>query len=202
MAAYDSVVNVLRSDKKLIYRSPPKTDPSAIERFLGQLARWLDRFFFQSKEAARFWEIVSYLLMGVAVVLLAMYIGKFNFRMLRQNDPAQNLRFKVLEEDIFDLNFDAEIKTAIAAGQFQRAVRLQYLRVLRLMDERKIIKLSHNLTNLDYLYQIKSEPLRELFGQITLHFEFVFYGDRKVDAAIYAEMVRDFDRTQKTIQSA
>jgi len=105
-----------------------------------------------------------------------------------------------LTEDVAGVDLDRAIAEAIDSGRYRRAVRLLYLRALRDLAERDLIDYRRERTNADYLKDLSNRPIRPLFEQITLLFEFIWYGDQSIDRSTFPRVHESFTRFQRHLQ--
>lgn len=116
----------------------------------------------------------------------------------RKNKDLQNTGEEELEtEDIFAINYQKEIDKAEANGNFRLAIRLMFLRLLKVMAEKNIIEYKQGRTNLDYLLQLHPTGYYNNFFRITRNYEYSWYGKFEVSERAY-RMIRNeftqFDR--------
>jgi hypothetical protein len=107
-----------------------------------------------------------------------------------------------MPEDIFAINYQKEIDKAAAQGNYRLAVRLLYLRLLKILADREIIRYKSDLTNFDYLMQLQPSKYYEHFFRLTRHYEYSWYGHFDVDDNKYRVIRTDFDQMDKEIQQS
>ena len=61
------------------------------------------------------------------------------------------------------------------------------------------ILLSGDKTNFQYVREIKHIELQNGFSKLTLHYEYVWYGEFPIDAIQYARMEMDFKEFNKKL---
>jgi len=105
-----------------------------------------------------------------------------------------------MPEDIFAINYQREIDKAAAQGNYRLAVRLLYLRLLKILTDREIIRYKSDLTNFDYLMQLQPSKYYGHFFRLTRHYEYSWYGHFDVDDNKYRVIKTDFDQMDKEIQ--
>ncbi len=159
-----------------------------------------------------FWEMIQQLLgtnvgskIGDALVyiLIAIAIAVVNIILFRSNlsglfggkKSKSSVGFTVLDENIHELNFPELITAAEAKGDYRCAIRLHYLWLLKRLSDDTIIQLKINKTNRDYRNEISSPELRRIFSRASIIFEYVWYGDVKIDSSNYQSAVEPFAST-------
>ena len=135
-----------------------------------------------------YWTIII-----VGVLLLLTKVFKINIFKLFSATPlptAKVLHPEDLTDNIHEISFDALIEEAVRTQNYRRAVRLYYLQTLKKMSDRHVIEWKNEKTNRQYLQEIKDPEMKQLFTQLTLLFEYIWYGEYPAD-------VRHLDQTQK-----
>lgn len=139
------------------------------------------------------WVII--IVVFAAVILF--YLASSNLGLLRKNKKIKSIPESAEEEmpeDIFAINYQFEIDKAAGRGDFRMAVRLQFLRLLKHLTERNIIRYQQDRTNLDYLLQLQNTGYYRDFFRITRHFEYSWYGHFEVTAEAYRLIRQDIEQ--------
>jgi hypothetical protein len=146
----------------------------------------------QSSSAKTNWlqPLIWILMIGGFIAVLFWFLWSSDVRLFRK-PPQKTSREEVVEEDIFEIDYDKAIKDAIASGNFRVAVRLGYLQLLKELSERNIIRYSQQLTNSDYVMQLYGTNYYPDFFRITRHFEYAWYGGFNVSSAAYEKISSD-----------
>lgn len=128
--------------------------------------------------------IIWVLIIG-AVIFLIFQLLKINFKGLlkKKSDKAKVVKETDIpvEEDITKMQFEDLLQQAVDAGRFRVAVRLLYLRALRQLTDQGLITWKQEKTNHDYLREIADKRLRPGFSDVTLIFEYIWYGEFPVN---------------------
>ena len=95
-------------------------------------------------------------------------------------------------EDIFSVDYDHEISRAIAERNYRLAVRLFYLRALRDLSDKEIIRYQHETTNSEYLAQLAGTYYYKDFFRLTRDFEYVWYGKFDLSDHAFTQVQNDF----------
>lgn len=128
------------------------------------------------------------LIIGVFAAVVIFYLADSHFGMFRRNKKIKSADQHDLEEmpeDIFAINYQKEIDKAVANGDYRLAVRLQYLRLLKHMTEKNIIRYQQDKTNMDYLMQLYNTGFYHDFFRITRNYEYSWYGQFTVSPEAY-----------------
>lgn len=103
---------------------------------------------------------------------------------LPENEPLKNAGW-----------YDNEILRAEREQDFARAIRRRYMQLLALLDERKVIVFMPGKTNAAYAAEIDDRDLRDHFRHLSMVYEYVWYGDRKLSAEHYTMLRNLFNKT-------
>lgn len=87
-------------------------------------------------------------------------------------------------------DLEKRLKECLANGQFNQAVRLYYLILLRTMADGGFISIRREKTNREYLREIENEERKRSFAEATRIFEAVWYGKQPVEENEFDE-IRD-----------
>ncbi len=104
-----------------------------------------------------------------------------------------------MPEDIFSIRYQREIDKAAAQGNFRLAVRLHFLRLLKLLAEKNMIRYKQDKTNFDYLVELRPNPYYPHFFRLTRHYEYSWYGHFAVQEEVYRVIRGEFDRFEQEI---
>lgn len=102
-----------------------------------------------------------------------------------------------MPEDIFAIQYQKEIDKAAANGDYRLAIRLMYLRLLKNLSERNVIRYKQDKTNFDYLVEIQPTNYYNEFFKVTRHYEYSWYGKFPVSSEAYTVIKASFDNFLK-----
>jgi hypothetical protein len=165
------------------------------KRLLRNFWHW---FFRQLKNANNYYSslsIVFKLLFWVVIISVVIFlISKLNinrFFYSEKNQSQQTYAISDLDEDIEDL--DAAIKQEEQQKNFRKAIRYQFISVLRHLEQNKIIALSDSKTNYDYLKETKKSKLPDnIFGKLVNIYNAIWYGHYDINEADYFVLSKEF----------
>ncbi len=120
-----------------------------------------------------FLYLISFIAAGVLVWLLLR--SRYSWVFSRRSKEG-NLSYSVHHEDIHSIDFDKEIEGAIKKEDFRLAVRLVYLRTLKLMSDYQLIYWAEGKTNNQYARELSDQTLREKFSRLSYQFNYLWYG--------------------------
>lgn len=146
-------------------------------------------------------QVIMWILIVLAGVALIYFIANagIKFGKKKTEPEEEDAGADPLEEDIHELEFDPLIRDAIARKQYRLAIRLLYLRTLRLLSEARMIQWRREKTNMEYLFELKAQELRNDFSDLTLLFEQCWYGELLPDAPVFESAVDSFRAFEQQI---
>ena len=106
---------------------------------------------------------------------------------------------ELVTEDIFAINYQKEIDKAEANANYRLAIRLLFLRLLKVMAEKNIIQYKQDRTNLDYLLQLHPTGYYNNFFRITRNYEYSWYGKFEVGEGAYKIIRNDFTQFDRQL---
>lgn len=143
-----------------------------------------------------FWTVVVILSILIIVFIAYRYIGKTSG--IWSKSDKSDLEFaSIQDENIHEINFEEKIAKALASNNYRLAIRLRYLYILKIMDDREAIKWQAGKTNHDYIQEIRSymdEQGFSLFKQISIAFDFAWYGEHNATLEDYNDVKGLFDQ--------
>ena len=169
-----------------------ETAPSAWDLFWARFWRWLFEAIGQHTTAL-FWKIVLYGLLALAVVFVVLKLLQVDVTAaFGRSARKSKLDYDTEAENIHELDFDTRLREAEASGDYRLAVRLGYLRLLKLLTDQGLIDWQPDKTNHDYLRELAAArpATRPAFAELTRQFEYVWYGELELSGGLYRR-VRD-----------
>lgn len=208
MKTDSSQITPLKFDKQAIsdYKAQKEFQYDQLEG--RQLSLW-ERFWMW------FWNMISKLFVGAAsnsvskyffiglgiallVFLLIKIIGAKN---IFSKKPLETiLPYDVLNENIHEIDYDKELNRLVSEGKYRLAVRLLYLRTLKKLSDGQLIQWEPDKTNYNYLTEISKPELKHDFSQLTLQFDYIWYGDFPVDAHKFEPIKQSFNQFNNQIK--
>ena len=165
----------------------PEASTDAWDAFWARLWRWLGNLFDTptgrvSGEYAVYAVALATLVFAVLKLLQVDVTGAFG-----RSGRRGPLAYDTESEDIHAVDFRTRIAAAEEAGNFRLATRLGYLEVLKQLTDRGLIDWQPDKTNHTYLAELAAGPLRDAFRGATRQFEYVWYGELRLTAALYQQ---------------
>jgi len=164
--------------------------PSLWDQLLGWLWRQLSNLL-DTRGGHFVWNILWYGLLGAILVFTVLKLLQVDLtRVFGRASRALPLAYETGQENIHELNFAEALAQAEAAGNLRLAVRLGYLQLLKQLTDRDFIAWQPDKTNQTYLHELAaSRPAaRPAFAELTRQFEYAWYGELPVPAALYQQV--------------
>ncbi|MCB0710696.1 MAG: DUF4129 domain-containing protein [Ignavibacteriae bacterium] len=186
------------SDDEFDYARGAEPPTNLIEKLFNWFFNLINKVF--GNKVAN--EILVYIFFAAALILVIWFIARSEGTGLfaRKGSGKVELDFEEMPEDIHAINFDRLIAEALTAGEYRRAVRLQYLKTLRTLSERELIEWRREKTNGEYLREIQGDVLRSRFAELTLLFDYVWYGGFDINRAQYGKIGETFTSFTATVE--
>ncbi|MCO4292893.1 DUF4129 domain-containing protein [Solitalea sp. MAHUQ-68] len=168
-------------------------------KFWYWVSKWLGKLF-GGLGYDNFWQFVFIaIIVGVAIWVIFKLIGVKITDIFQRKNAGIDLPYETINEDVRKMDFEQLITEALEQKNFRLAVRLYYLKVLRELDERELISWKPEKTNRNYINELSAKDLKADFQQITLCFEYVWYGEFKVAEQEFATIRGAFAAFHKQI---
>jgi len=149
-----------------------------------------------------FQTLIWIVIVGGFAAFLIIYLSNNNIGLFRKKNQLTDagIAEEMETEDIFAINYQKEIDKAAAQGNFRLAVRLMYLRLLKTMSEKNIIRYQQDKTNFDYLSEIHSTGYYNNFFRITRNYEYSWYGKFDVGEDAYGIIKKEISQFENGLR--
>lgn len=186
------------NDPDFYYDRPPPS-PSLWQRFLEWLGREENSPFLKTLDFL--WKYGKFVLMFLVLIYVIQRLLNVSFAGLFMKKPKQqSIQYQVMEENIHELNFDQLIQEAIEKRKFRRAIRLFYLKSLKLMTDKELIHWRPYKTNYDYQLELNNTAFGTPFSRLTYLFNHVWYGNFKLNEELFEEAKVQFLEFEKKLK--
>lgn len=91
------------------------------------------------------------------------------------------------------------ISDAIKSEDYRLAVRYYYLKSLKLLEQKELIKWEDQKTNYEYLKELKDSRFKPSFEKFTFWYDYVWYGDFSIDSIEFESISKSFNQFYKDL---
>lgn len=200
----DSATVVLRTFDQQKIKDYAALKDFQYEEQLALNTSWWDRFWrwiwelinstLENKYAGGF---IKYLLIAIVVAVVIFVVVKFmglDLKILTGKSKSVDVPYDESMENIHEINFNEEIDKAVRQGNYRLAVRLLYLRSLKVLSDSELISWQPEKTNQAYIDELIDEERKKDFKILTLQFEYIWYGDFSIEKESFGALKGNFDR--------
>lgn len=147
------------------------------------------------REQTWFKTLMWLIIIGGFSYALISYLGSNNIGLFRRSVKGIAEESQIIEtENIFEINYRERIERAVKAGNYQLAVRLHFLQMLKSLAGKNIIQYKQDRTNFDYLMQLRSSAYYNDFFKLTRNYEYAWFGDFPVNEETYTVIKNNFEK--------
>ena len=175
---------VFQQDPRFNYDRELVGGSQSFLEWLAQVIRdWLGETFnvLMSNDAVYY----SLIVIGCLVLaLIGWLLWKNNPKLFRHNADDEGLGYETLEDTIYGVDFDAEIREAVGRKDYRQAVRLVYLQTLKHLSDTGRIDWQPSKTPMQYMRQVDDSGFHEL----SRHFIRVRYGNFEATEQLFQRM--------------
>lgn len=142
------------------------------------------------------WEkVLFYGVVGVLLVIAILKLMQVDMSVLfYKGKNLQSTGFAEIE-DITEANYDKLRNDAISNQKYALAVRYGYLKALQMLTNKEMINFKPSKTNTDYFAELApKKAVQKQFGEISLAFEYVYYGDFELNKSRFERINNDFEK--------
>lgn len=152
-------------------------------------------------ERSWFQTLLWIVIIGGFGAFLVIYLSGNNVSLFRRRAArlATDTGGEEIPQDIFAIRYQQEIDKAIRSRNYRLAVRLLFLRLLRNMADKNVIRYQHDKTNLEYLLQLRPTHYYHDFFRITRHYEYSWYGQFEVSEEAFRVIHDEINRFDNQI---
>ncbi|MFL5765283.1 MAG: hypothetical protein ACJ77K_15170 [Bacteroidia bacterium] len=137
--------------------------------------------------------IFQYCLIIAVIVIIIVLLLKNDIRAVFYGKSASvKIDFKEFDEDIHNINFDDLISAAVNTKDYRKAVRLHFLKLLKDLTDNNLISWQIDKTNNDYSIELKNSKYAKSFSELSLMYEYIWYGDFHLDENNFSNTISKF----------
>lgn len=189
-----------RADERFQYDRPEAERPS----LATLLWQWIQRHLIEPAVRGLGERGVVWLLIGLAVGLLGWGVSRLlraegGGGLFARRDRALGSAGPLLDvDDLATVDVAALLARALAEGRLREAVRYRFLVLLQALDRAGVVAWRRDKTNRDYATEARRHgDVGTAFAEAARAFDYVWYGERPVDADRYARLDPLFARAER-----
>lgn len=177
----------------------------AWDRFVEWLGYWLKKLFGLSNNISSSGIDITLRVIAGLVILIVIYLivkailNKEGQWVFGKSTTKKIIHHDDIERNLQNVDFEKLIANTIKSGNQRLAIRYYYLWLLKKMSEKEIIDWNLEKTNSDYLYEIKSEKLKEDFSYASYLYNYIWYGEFEITDAGFTSIKKTFETTLQSI---
>ncbi len=167
--------------------------------FFDRLQKWLSDFFnslLPDVNVGNVYNVILYTFIGLAVVailftLYRLIFGK-NSVFQREKREKEDSEIAFVEQNLETIDIIHYIQQAEKNEQWNLAVRYLHLQNIQRLAHKNIVEWNYRKTNHDFLTEIKDSAIKAGFNETTTLFNYIWFGDFKINQADYERFKTDF----------
>ncbi|GEM_PF-1730221 len=163
--------------------------------FMGIL-RWIASYLTVSDEGLSVlgWSLI--ILAALALLALVIRIARIPIKGLfvfsRSTEVAE-LKFGAENNNIDEMRLEKMLCSFIDNKAYREATRVLFLQTLRILNKQGLIRWNAFKTDREYYYELNSDAIRDEFLQLTMKYEFIWYGKFEIDHDDFVMVKENFD---------
>lgn len=131
--------------------------------------------------------------LGIGFVLFILYTLFLKDGAFRKPTKKAAIAEEVQEEQVQPgSDMDKLIRQALQNRNFRLAIRYLYLNSLYKLAEKGLVQFAVDKTNYQYVTELTNQQQRNDFAKLTLHYEYVWYGEFDIDETVYQKIEPGF----------
>ncbi len=148
-----------------------------------------------------YWDAFTYIVITIAAILVILKLLNTNLRGLffRSSSKGKGPGYELMDENINDIDFERDIEEAVRQKLYRKAIRLYYLKSLKVLSDKHLIDWQIDKTNRDYRRELKNSVIAEPFAELTLLFDYIWYGEFAIDERSFLSAKENFTAFEKRI---
>jgi len=133
-------------------------------------------------------------ILAIAFVLFILYTLFLRDGAFRRNSKKATLSNQEAPQEEVKPGSDMDrlIRQALQSRNYRMAIRYQYLNSLYKLAEKGLVQFAVDKTNYQYVSELTKQEQRNEFAKLTLHYEYVWYGEFEIDETVYKKLEPGF----------
>lgn len=138
-----------------------------------------------------FANLIAYILI-IGLIAVVIYLIFSNVQVEKKIEDTEINMLDI--EDIEEVDAMDGFKKAITVSDYRSAIRMQFIKVLQMLQEGNHIHWRPEKTNRDYSRELNTSKFKSSFRELSSIYELVWYGNTSIDKEIFEKLNPSFDR--------
>lgn len=155
----------------------------------------------QNNSGSEFWSIMLKFLIlalgiGIVAIIIARFLGPEGLNKPRSRKVGASeleVNLKNIEDNIHESNLEKFIQQAQTENNYNLAIRLYYLAIIKELSLAKVIRWKRDKTNRNYVQEVQGQEYLDAFKKLTTIFERGWYGNRTLNKIDYQRLQPQFE---------
>ncbi|TCO74589.1 hypothetical protein [Marinisporobacter balticus] len=178
---FDGTINQIIDSAKYLHL---KGNKNLFQIFLEKLSNLLNKPFTKETSHSTFSTNTT---QNTFILLLILSLAALIFYLMKQNSHGSIMHSKIIYGETIDeeTTYDGLYKKAIQCEEeknYKDAVRLHFISILIVMNEKSLCFLDDSKTNYEMLKVLKNKKFKgmHIFKSIGDYFQYIWYGDKQI----------------------
>ena len=171
----DSLLKLKQQKDMALYQSLPGNQPPS---------------FFQRLLSSAFIQAILWLIAisTIIFILYKLFLNKGEFRKGTSSRSVEALNDEVTNADV---DYDLLVQQSFKLSDYRMAIRYLFLKTLKRLDERGLIRRATDKTNYRYVQEIRPDKKQD-FSALVLNYEFVWYGHLNISREQFEKIEKSY----------
>lgn len=143
--------------------------------------------------------VVALVIIAIAFVLFRIIIASMNSKNAEIKKSRVSIDYDSIDEHIHEIDLESLLDKNIREGNYNVAVRLQFLEVLKRLSHFNYIKWQKQKTNGEYLTETQSRSFYSQLGQFARIYEYVWFGSHFIGKESFHEIQLQYKSLMNSI---
>lgn len=176
-------IDAYRAKPAYNYDEKPEYSDNILAGLWMRIGHWLEKML-GGGSYGLLGKFIYYGFIFLALIMVVIFVSKVQghnpfSRSGRKSETA--LAAELVNEKSSIESIERLIEKAESSSEYRLAIRLHYLKSLKLLDTATIITWRSGKTNHDYLLEIQDSQLKEEFDDLNYIYEYSWYGQFAID---------------------
>ena len=149
----------------------------------------------KSRILASVFKIIPLLILAaVLIFLIIMLINNISRITTDRALSGNNQQVEIDDPDHYEKSdLERFLKDALESANYRLAIRVQFLMVIKLLQDRELIAWKKEKTNTDYLLELRQQEFKNAFKYLVKVFERIWYANYDIDRLFYESLSEKFE---------